>query len=268
VAAAQKADVIIACIGENSYCETPGNLTDLNLSENQKALVDALLQTGKPVVLILNEGRPRILGSMVEKAKAVVHIMLPGNYGGDALANLLSGDANFSAKLPFTYPRLINSLATYDYKPSENRATMEGNYNYDAKMDVQWGFGDGLSYTTYQYSNLRADKSEFTADDDLTFTVDVTNTGKVSGEEPVLLFSSDLVASSTPDVQRLRQFDRVSLKPGETKTVTLRIKASDLAFVGYDGKWILEKGDFRIKCGSEALQIRCTQTHQWDTPNK
>ncbi len=268
VEAAQKADVIIACIGENSYCETPGNLTDLNLSENQKQLVEALQQTGKPVVLILNEGRPRILGPMVEKAKAVVHVMLPGNYGGDALANLLSGDANFSAKLPFTYPRLINSLATYDYKPSENRSTMEGNYNYDAKMDVQWTFGEGLSYTTYQYSNLKADKTEFTAQDDLTFTVDVTNTGSVAGTEPVLLFTSDLVASSTPDVQRLRQFDRVTLKPGETKTVTLRIKASDLAFVGYDGKWVLEKGDFRVKCGSEALQIRCTATNHWDTPNK
>jgi beta-glucosidase len=267
VAAAQQADVIIACIGENSYCETPGNLTDLNLSENQKQLVEALQQTGKPVVLILNEGRPRILGPMVEKAKAVVHVMLPGNYGGDALARLLSGEANFSAKLPFTYPRLINSLATYDYKPSENRATMEGNYNYDAKMDVQWNFGDGLSYTTYAYSNLQADKTEFTATDDLTFTVDVTNTGRVAGEEPVLLFTSDLVASSTPDVQRLRQFERVSLKPGETRTVTLKIKASDLAFVGYDGKWVLEKGDFRVKCGSESLLIRCTQTHQWQTPN-
>ena len=268
VQAASKADIIIACIGENSYCETPGNLTDLNLSGNQKKLIKALAKTGKPIVMVLNEGRPRIINEIVPLAKAVVHIMLPGNYGADALANLLAGDANFSGKLPFTYPRLINSLATYDYKPCENIGQMDGNYNYDAVMDVQWPFGAGLSYTTYRYSNFRVNRSSITADDELVFSIDVTNTGKMAGKESVLLCSSDLVASLTPDNIRLRGFEKVSLQPGETRTVSLKLKGSDLAFVGYDGKWILEKGEFRMTCGSEQIIIQCSDTKKWETPNK
>ena len=268
VAAASRADVIIACIGENSYCETPGNLTNLTMSENQRNLVKALAATGKPVILILNQGRPRIINDIVPLAKAVVNVMLPSNYGGDALANLLAGDANFSAKMPFTYPKHINALANYDYKPCENMGQMGGNYNYDSVMDVQWNFGDGLSYTTYNYSNLKIDKTSFTADDVLTVSVDVTNTGKVAGKESVLLYSKDLVASSTPDNIRLRNFEKVALNPGETKTVTMQLKGSDLAFVGYDGKWRLEKGDFTIKCGGQTLDINCTETKVWDTPNR
>lgn len=268
VAAANNADVIIACIGENSYCETPGNLTDLTLSANQRNLVKALAATGKPIVLILNQGRPRIVNDIVPLAKAVVNIMLPGNYGGDALANLLAGDVNFSGKMPFTYPKLINSLATYDYKPCENIGQMAGNCNYDSVMDVQWQFGFGLSYSTYQYDNLRADKSSFNPDEELTVTVDVTNTGGREGKESVLLYSSDLVASSTPDNIRLRDFEKISLKPGETKTVTFKLKANDLAFVGYDGKWRLEKGDFKLSCGNQQTTITCTQTKVWDTPNR
>ena len=268
VAAAAGADVIIACIGENSYCETPGNLSDLTLSENQRNLVKALAATGKPVILVLNEGRPRIINDIVPLAKAVINVMLPGNYGGDALANLLAGDANFSGKMPFTYSKHINALANYDYKPCENMGQMGGNYNYDSVMDVQWNFGDGLSYTTYNYSNLKIDKTSFTADDVLTVSVDVTNTGKVAGKESVLLYSKDLVASSTPDNIRLRNFEKVALNPGETKTVTMQLKGSDLAFVGYDGKWRLEKGDFTIKCGGQTLDINCTETKVWDTPNR
>ena len=268
VAAASRADVIIACIGENSYCETPGNLTNLTMSENQRNLVKALAATGKPVILILNQGRPRIINDIVPLAKAVINVMLPGNYGGDALANLLAGDANFSGKMPFTYPKQINALANYDYKPCENMGQMGGNYNYDSVMDVQWNFGDGLSYTTYNYSNLKIDKTSFTADDVLTVSVDVTNTGKVAGKESVLLYSKDLVASSTPDNIRLRNFEKVALNPGETKTVTMQLKGSDLAFVGYDGKWRLEKGDFTIKCGGQTLDINCTETKVWDTPNR
>ena len=268
VAAASRADVIIACIGENSYCETPGNLTNLTMSENQRNLVKALAATGKPVILILNQGRPRIINDIVPLAKAVVNVMLPSNYGGDALANLLAGDANFSGKMPFTYPKHINALANYDYKPCENMGQMGGNYNYDSVMDVQWNFGDGLSYTTYNYSNLKIDKTSFTADDVLTVSVDVTNTGKVAGKESVLLYSKDLVASSTPDNIRLRNFEKVVLNPGETKTVTMQLKGSDLAFVGYDGKWRLEKGDFTIKCGGQTLDINCTETKVWDTPNR
>lgn len=267
VSAAEKADVIIACIGENSYCETPGNLTDLNLSTNQKDLVKALAATGKPIILVLNEGRPRIIHDIVPLAKAVVHIMLPGNYGADALVNLVSGKANFSGKLPFTYPHLINSLATYDYKPCENMGQMGGNYNYDAVMDVQWPFGFGLSYTTYSYSNLKVNRTSFDADNELVFTVDVTNTGKMAGKESVLLYSRDLVASITPDNIRLRNFEKVELQPGETKTVTMKLKGSDLAFVGADGKWRLEKGAFRMTCGTQKLEIHCTTTKIWQTPN-
>lgn len=268
VEAARNADVIIACIGENSYCETPGNLTDLNLSANQQNLVKALAETGKPIILILNEGRPRLIKDIEPLAKAVVNIMLPGNYGGDALANLLAGDANFSAKMPYTYPKHINALATYDYKPCENIGQMGGNYNYDSVMDIQWPFGFGLSYTTYKYSNLKVDKPQFTADDVLTFSVDVTNTGSMAGKESVLLYSKDLVASSTPDNIRLRNFEKISLNPGETKTVTMTLKGSDLAFVNYYGQWTLEKGDFKVKCGDQWIDLQCTQTKVWDTPNR
>ena len=268
VAAASRADVIIACIGENSYCETPGNLSNLTMSENQRNLVKALAATGKPVILILNQGRPRIINDIVPLAKAVINVMLPGNYGGDALANLLAGDANFSGKMPFTYPKYINALANYDYKPCENMGQMGGNYNYDSVMDVQWEFGFGLSYTTYSYSNLKVDKTSFTADDVLTVSVDVTNTGKVAGKESVLLYSKDLVASSTPDNIRLRNFEKIELNPGETKTATMQLKGSDLAFVGYDGKWRLEKGDFKLKCGNQWTDIQCSETKVWDTPNK
>lgn len=268
VAAAANADVIIACIGENSYCETPGNLNDLTLSANQRNLVKALAATGKPVILVLNEGRPRIINDIEPLAKAVVHVMLPGNYGGDALANLLAGDVNFSGKLPYTYPKYINSLATYDYKPCENVGQMAGNYNYDAVMDVQWPFGFGLSYTSYAYSNLKVDKSSFAPGDVITVSIDVTNTGSVEGKESVLLYSSDLVASSTPDIKRLRGFDKISLKPGETKTVTLKLAADDLAFVGYDGLWRLEKGDFVLACGGKTVTVTCTDTKVWNTPNR
>lgn len=268
VQAAASADVIIACIGENSYCETPGNLNDLTLSENQRNLVKALAKKGKPIVLVLNEGRPRIIRDIEPLAKAVVDVILPGNYGGDALANLLSGEVNFSGKLPFTYPKWINSLATYDYKPCENVGQMGGNYNYDAVMDVQWPFGFGLSYTHYAYSNLRVDKASFAPGDVLTVSVDVANNGGMEGKESVLLYSTDLVASSSPDNRRLRGFEKVSLKPGEKKTVTFSLKADDLAFVGHDGKWRLEKGGFTLGCGGLTASIECTATKVWDTPNR
>lgn len=268
VRAARKADIIVACIGENTYCETPGNINDLNLSSNQKELVKGLAKTGKPVVMVLNEGRPRIINDIEPLAKAVVDIMLPGNYGGDALASLISGKENFSGKLPFTYSKYVNSLHTYDYKVSENVQTMDGLYNYDATMDVQWPFGAGLSYTSFEYSGLKSiSPVQFNADDMLTFEVTVKNTGSVKGKEAVLMFSSDIVASKVPDVKRLRQFTKVELNPGESKTVRLEIPAHELAFVGHDGKWRLEKGQFRIACGSESMMIDCTETKVWDTPN-
>ncbi len=267
VSAAAQADVIVACVGENSYCETPGNLTDLWLSNNQRDLVKELAKTGKPIILVLNEGRPRLIADIEPLAKAVVDILLPGNYGADALANLLAGDVNFSAKMPYTYPREINSLATYDYKVSEEVPTMEGAYNYDAKVSLQWPFGYGLSYTTYDYSNLKVSKNQFTADDVLTVSVDVKNTGSREGKEVVLLYSSDLVASITPDNKRLRDFTKISLQPGETKTVTFNVPAKNLAFVGADGRWTLEEGEFLFKVGSLSQKINCTATKTWNTPN-
>lgn len=267
VAAADKADVIIACIGENSYTETPGNLNDLWLSANQRNLVKALAKTGKPIVMVLNEGRPRLIADIEPLAKAVVDILIPGNYGGDALANLLAGDANFSAKMPYTYPREINSLNTYDYKVSEEVGTMAGAYNYDAKVSLQWPFGYGISYTTYEYSNLKVDKKQFTVADVLTVSVDVKNTGAKAGKEAVLLYSSDLVASIVPDNKRLRDFTKIELQPGEVKTVTFQLPAKNLAFVGADGKWTLEEGDFILKVGNQTVGTACTQTKIWDEPN-
>jgi beta-glucosidase len=267
VAAAANADVIIACIGENSYTETPGNLNDLWLSENQRNLVKALAKTGKPIVMVLNEGRPRLIADIEPLAKAVVDILIPGNYGGDALANLLAGDANFSAKMPYTYPREINSLNTYDYKVSEEVGTMAGAYNYDAKVSLQWPFGYGISYTTYEYSNLKVDKNKFTADDVLTVSVDVKNTGAKAGKEAILLYSSDLIASIVPDNKRLRDFTKIELQPGEVKTVTFQLPAKKLAFVGADGKWTLEEGDFILKIGNQTVGTACTQTKIWDEPN-
>ena len=268
VAAAKDADVIVACIGENSYTETPGNLTDLWFSENQRHLVKALAKTGKPIVLVLNEGRPRLIADIEPLAKGIIDIFLPGNYGGDALAQLVAGKQNFSGKMPYTYPKEINSLANYDFKKSEEVGTMEGAYDYNAKITQQWGFGQGLSYTTYQYSNLKVSQSQFRHGDVIKVSVDVKNTGKVAGKESVLLFSSDLIASMTPDGRRLRAFDKVELQPGETKTVTFDLKADDLAFVGYDGKWILEEGDFKLMIADQTADIHCSDTYQWQTANR
>ncbi len=268
VAAASDVDVIVACIGENSYCETPGNLSDLAVSENQRNLVKALAATGKPIILILNGGRPRIISDIEPLADGIVNILLPGNFGGEALANILAGDTNPSGKMPYTYPRHQAELTTYDYRVSEEMDKMEGAYDYDAVVSVQWPFGYGLSYTTFKYDNLRCSHSEFGVNDNLIFTIDVTNTGNCTGKEVVMLFSRDIVASLTPDNRRLRAFEKVELKPGETKTVTLPIKASDLAFVDYDGKWVLEKGKFRMQAGTSVMDIACNDTYKWTTPNK
>lgn len=268
VAAAKDADVIVACIGENSYTETPGNLTDLWLSENQRNLVKELAKTGKPVVLVLNEGRPRLIADIEPLAQGIINILIPGNMGGDALANLVSGKSNFSGKMPYTYPKEINSLANYDFKKSEEVGTMEGAYDYNAKITQQWGFGYGLSYTSYKYSNLKVSQSDFRHGDIIKVSVDVKNTGKVAGKESVLLFSSDLIASMVPDGRRLRAFDKVELQPGETKTMTFELKADDLAFVGWDGKWRLEEGDFKLMIADQSADIHCTDTYQWSTANR
>ena len=268
VDAAKNVDVIVACIGENSYTETPGNLTDLWLSENQRNLVKELAKTGKPVILVLNEGRPRLIADIEPLAQGIIDILIPGNMGGDALVNLVSGKSNFSGKMPYTYPKEINSLANYDFKKSEEVGTMEGAYDYNAKITQQWGFGYGLSYTTYKYSNLKVSQSDFRHGDIIKVSVDVKNTGKVAGKESVLLFSSDLIASIVPDGRRLRAFDKVELQPGETKTMTFELKADDLAFVGWNGKWRLEEGDFKLMIADQSADIHCTDTYQWSTANR
>ena len=268
VDAAKNVDVIVACIGENSYTETPGNLTDLWLSENQRNLVKELAKTGKPVVLVLNEGRPRLIADIEPLAQGIIDILIPGNMGGDALVNLVSGKSNFSGKMPYTYPKEINSLANYDFKKSEEVGTMEGAYDYNAKITQQWGFGHGLSYTSYKYSNLKVSQSDFRHGDIIKVSVDVKNTGKVAGKESVLLFSSDLIASMVPDGRRLRAFDKIELQPGETKTVTFDLNADDLAFVGYDGKWVLEEGDFKLMIADQTVNIHCEKTYQWQSANR
>lgn len=268
VDAAKNVDVIVACIGENSYTETPGNLTDLWLSENQRNLVKELAKTGKPVVLVLNEGRPRLIADIEPLAQGIIDILIPGNMGGDALVGLVSGKSNFSGKMPYTYPKEINSLANYDFKKSEEVGTMEGAYDYNAKITQQWGFGQGLSYTTYQYSNLKVAQKAFRHGDVIRVSVDVKNIGKVAGKESVLLFSSDLIASMVPDGRRLRAFDKVELQPGETKTVSFDLKADDLAFVGYDGKWVLEEGDFKLMIADQSADLHCAETYQWQTANR
>mgnify|MGYP005873726713 CR=1 FL=1 len=268
VAAAGKVDYILLCVGENSYCETPGNLDDLTLSSNQIRLAKALASTGKPIILILNEGRPRIISEIEPLVKAIVHVYLPGNYGGDALANILYGDVNPSGKLPYTYPRSVNSLITYDHKPCESLDKMEGAYDYDAIVSVQWAFGYGLSYTTFAYSNLEVNQKDFLAGDTLTFTVDVENTGNQLGKETVMLFINDVVASLTPDVRRLRAFEKIELRPGEKKTVTLAVEANDLAFVDQHGRWALEKGLFKAQVADQTLSLNCLKTKNWESSNR
>ena len=267
VKAARNSDVIVVCVGENTYCETPGNDVDMNLSANQKELVKALSATGRPIILILNEGRPRIINDIEPMATAVVDMLLPGNYGGDALAALLCGEENFSGRLPFTYPKYVNKFAVYDYKPSESQGMMSGSYNYNAVMDIQWPFGHGMSYTAFEYSDMTVSKTEFGSDDVLEVKVNVTNVGARAGKESVLLYSSDLYASSTPDVRRLRAFEKVSLEPGETATVEFEISAKDLAFANYYGKWTVEEGDFVLAVGNLSQKVRCVETKIWNEPN-
>ncbi|MCO6147415.1 glycoside hydrolase family 3 N-terminal domain-containing protein [Flavobacterium sp. NRK1] len=247
IVAAKNSDVILLCLGENTYTEKPGDLNDLYLSELQTELAKKLSATGKPIVLILNEGRPRIISRFEQQMNAIVQTYLPGNFGGDALADILFGDVNPSGKLPYTYPRFPNATISYIHKPSEEQKKAEGVYNYEADYNPQFLFGDGLSYTTFGYSNLTIDKTQLKKGNNLKVSVTVTNTGKVTGKEVVHLFTSDVYASSvTPDVKRLRRFEKIELKPGESKTVWFEITPADLSYIGRDGKTILETGEFEV----------------------
>jgi beta-glucosidase len=255
VQAAANVDYIILCIGENSYTETPGNLYELNLSENQQALAESLFKTGKPVILILNEGRPRIIRKIEPGAAAVLHIYLPGNFGADALADILTGDVNPSGKLPITYPRYSNSLAGYIRKPSEGDTNPQG-----GEFNPQYPFGFGLSYTSFSYSNLAINKNTFEPNETATVTVTVNNTGDREGKEVVQLFTSDLVASFTPDLKRLRGFEKVNLKPGESKTVSFSLPMKALAFVNPQNKLQLEEGEFKLQVGNLERKFSLNKT--------
>jgi len=255
VQAAANADYILLCIGENSYTETPGNLEDLSLSENQIALADALSKTGKPVIFVLSEGRPRIISKVEPDAAGILHVYLPGNYGGDALADVLAGDVNPSGKLPITYPRYTNSLVGYIHKVSEGEGNPQG-----GAFIPQFGFGFGLSYTNFSYSNLVLNKNSFGPDETATIRVTVKNTGSREGKEVVQLFISDLLASFTPDVKRLRGFEKIDLKAGESKTVSFTIPLRQLAFVGPDLKKHLEEGEFNVQVGNLQQKFSVNKT--------
>src|SRR5829696_831748 len=255
VQAAAGVDYILLCVGENSYTETPGNLNELNLSDNQVSLAQALYKTGKPVVLILNEGRPRTINRIEPGASAVIDIYLPGNFGGDALADILSGDINPSGKLPITYRRYSNDLAGYIHKPSEGSGNPQG-----GETNWQYPFGFGLSYTNFTYGNLTVNKNSFSADETATINITVTNSGNREGKEVVQLFVSDLVASFTPDVKRLRGFEKINLGAGESKTVSFKLPMKQLAFINPQNKPVVEDGEFKGQVANQTATFNVTAT--------
>lgn len=247
VAAAANVDVIVACIGEPPYCETPGNINDLTMTEPQLKLVREMAAAGKPIVLVLVEGRPRVIRTIVDNAQAVLMAYLPGQEGGQAVADVLFGDANPSGKLPLTYPKYPTGFMTYDHKNSEEQG---GN-----KYDPQWPFGHGLSYTTFEYRGLRADASEMGPGDKLTVTVEVTNKGTRVGKEIVQLYLTDVVATITPPVRVLKRFEKVELKPGEMKTVRFELTWDDLSFIGRENKPVVEPGEFKAQIGQMSVSF-------------
>lgn len=255
IVAASNVDAIILCLGENSYTEKHGDLNDLNLSPLQIKLAKELAKTGKPVILILNEGRPRCINAIEPLMKAVIQTYLPGNYGGDALSDILFGKVNPSGKLPYNYPSYPNSIATYYHKNSEEHIAVDESYNYESDYNPQYEFGTGLSFTTFEYSNLKLSKQIFSGNEPVQISVEVRNTGKRDGKETVMLFSSDLYASITPDVKRLRRFEKIDLKAGEIKTVIFNLTAKDLAFVNKENKWITEPGDFKLAIGNQVASV-------------
>jgi beta-glucosidase len=241
---AASCNYIVLCLGELSYCEQEGNISDLNLPEAQVELAKKMIATGKPVILVLAEGRPRLISKFADDMKGIIHAYLPGNEGGNALADILFGEVNPSGKLPFTYPRHPNDLVPYDHKYPENSSNiLTSNTSYHP----QFPFGFGMSYTTFGYDNLVLDKSSFGTDGSVSISVDVTNTGKIKGKEVVQLYVSDLYASITPPVKRLRGFEKIELEPGQKKTVMFRISAENLAFVNRDLKWVTEPGEFEAE---------------------
>jgi beta-glucosidase len=258
VAAAGSADCVVLCLGENSYCEKPGDLDDLYLNDLQTELAQAILKTGKPVIVVLSEGRPRIISRFSSQVAAILQTYLPGLHGAEALADVLAGDVNPSGKLPYTYPAFPNSLAPYYHKHAEEQKPSAGAYNYEGDYNPEYPFGFGLSYTSFEYANVRIDKSQLPVEskEAIEISVDVKNTGAREGRETVQLYSSDLYASLIPDVKRLRRFEKITLKAGETKTVTFRITLRDLSFVNLENRRVVEPGDFELQVGASSTDIK------------
>ena len=249
VKAAQDVDAIVLCLGENSYTESPGNLSDLYISDLQTELALKLGATGKPIILVLNEGRPRLISKFEPKMAGILQTYLPGNFGADALADILFGEVNPSGKLPYNYPRYPNSLVGYNHKPAENRTVMEGVYNYDAEYNPQYEFGFGLSYTTFKFENLKLSAEKIKPNQELTVSVEVSNTGNREGKEVAELYLSDLYATLTPDSRRLRGFEKINLKPGEKRTITFKLNQKDFSFTHLNNRSVVEPGEFKVKIG-------------------
>ncbi|MCB0664702.1 MAG: glycoside hydrolase family 3 C-terminal domain-containing protein [Saprospiraceae bacterium] len=245
VSAAIDADYIILCLGEFSYCEDSGNLNELDLPDAQITLAKKLAGTGKPVILVLTEGRPRIFRPIINELGAVLVAFHPGPQGGNAIAQLIFGDQNPSGKLAVTYPQYSGSLVPYDHKYTEDRDVWRSGKSYDPQFE----FGYGLSYTTFSYSNLVIENKEVSKYGNLEVSFDIKNTGQRPGKEAVGFYVSDLTASITPPVKRLRDFEKIYLNPGETKNVKFSIPLRDLAFVGIDNKWLVEPGEFKVQVG-------------------
>ena len=255
VSEANKSDYIVLCLGENTYTEKPGDLNDLNLHKLQIKLAKKLAETGKPIILILNIGRPRLITDIEPFMSAIVNIYLPGNFGGDALSDVLSGKVNPSGKLPYTYPAYPNSLIPYYFKPSEVQNNSQGAYNYVGEVNNLYDFGFGLSYSEFTYGNLEINNEQFNLDDSIKISVNVKNSGKIDGSETVQLYSSDLYASLTPDVKRLRDFDKIELKAGEMKTITFELPVSELAFANSDNQFVVESGKFKLSIDNLSKEI-------------
>ena len=246
----EEADIIVLCLGENTYTEKPGDLNDINLNRLQIDFANEIIKSGKPVVLVLNIGRPRLISEIESKVNAVINIYLPGNFGGDALADILYGSVNPSGKLPYSYPLYSNSLIPYNYKPAEVQNNAQGAYNYVGEVNNLYDFGFGLSYTSFEYSNLKLNSNQFSKNENIYLSVDIKNTGEIEGKEVIQVYSKDHYASLTPDVKRLRAFKKIELKPGEIKNVKFEIQVKDLGFVNYQNKHVVETGKFDLMVGS------------------
>ena len=252
---ASETDYVVLCLGESSYTEKPGDINNLDLSRAQLELAKIVSSAGKPVILVLTEGRPRIIREIEDMTDAVVMAYLPGNEGGPAITNVITGVVNPSGKLPLTYPRYNNDLITYDHKHTAAIDAINGENAYNP----QYPFGHGLSYTSFEYSDLVVSKPSFNKNEDIHIEVKVKNTGERAGKETVQLYVSDQYATITPSVKRLRGFEKISLKPGDIKTVKFSLKPSDLAFVGRNNKWVVEPGMFTVKVDSLEKEFELTK---------